>query len=95
MPEDDKTVDRENHRSVAAYDSGILKALYTLSGRDVLNRILDMDRPQKLIRELPAQDFFWLVKKVGDNDCLPLLEMASEDQWQYLLDLEIWKGDRL
>lgn len=95
MPEDDKTEDRGNQKSVAAYYGGILKDLYPLSGRAILNQILDMNRPQKLIRGLPAQDFFWLVKKVGDNDCLPLLEMASEDQWQYLLDLEVWEKDRL
>lgn len=95
MPEDNKIEDRGNQKSVAAYYGGILKDLYPLSGREVLNQILDMDMPQKLIRRLPSQDFFWLVKKVGDNDCLPLLEMASEEQWQYLLDLEVWEKDRL
>jgi len=93
--EKDKTPEKRDQKSVAAYYGGILKDLYPLSGREVLNQILDMNRPQKLIRGLPAQDFFWLVKKVGDNDCLPLLEMASYDQWQYLLDLELWKRDRL
>ena len=95
MSEDDKTEDWENQRPVAAYDGGIIKDLYPLSGREVLDHILEMNRPQKVIRGLSVQDFFWLVKKVGDNDCLPLLEMASNDQWQYLLDLELWKRDRL
>jgi len=73
----------------------LLSELYALPGREILNRILDLDEPQKLIRELPCQDFFWLVKRVGEEDSLSLLQLASVDQWQYLLDLEIWKRDRL
>ena len=73
----------------------ILKEVYPLSGQMVLDRILREDNPRELIHGLPQEDFFWLVKKVGDNDCLSLLEMASQDQWQYLLDLELWRKDRL
>ena len=73
----------------------ILKEIYPLSGQMALDRILREDNPRELIHALPQEDFFWLVKKVGDNDCLTLLELASQDQWQYLLDLELWRKDRL
>lgn len=73
----------------------LLRELHALPGKDVLNRILETGRPGELIRRLAFEDFFWLVKKVGEDDCLPLLELASEEQWQYLLDLELWKRDRL
>jgi hypothetical protein len=73
----------------------ILEEVYPVSGQMVLDRILEEDNPRELIRGLPQEDFFWLVKKVGDNDCLTLLEMASEDQLQYLLDMELWRKDRL
>ena len=46
-------------------------------------------------RTLPNEDFFWLIKKIGEDECLPLLEMASEVQWQYILDLELWRKDCL
>ena len=47
------------------------------------------------VQHIPKEDFFWLVKKVGENDCTPLLEMATDDQKQYLFDLELWQRDRL
>jgi hypothetical protein len=51
--------------------------------------------PGKLVQSLSYGDFYWLVKKVGEEDCLTLLSLASEAQWQYVLDLEIWRKDRL
>jgi hypothetical protein len=71
-----------------------LRGLYALPGRDILNRILDMTDPREWVQRLSYQDFFWLLNKVGVNDALSLLELASIDQWQYILDLELWKKDR-
>jgi len=83
-------------RMSASIDRGaVLRDLYPLSGKETLDRVLALDNPQSLINKLPGADFFWLVKKVGKDDCLPLLKLASEEQWQHLLDLEIWKKDRL
>ncbi|MCD6265436.1 MAG: hypothetical protein J7K02_05640 [Deltaproteobacteria bacterium] len=75
--------------------SAFVKDLYTLSGNKILGWILDHKNPQELVHGLPYEDFFWLFKKIGEDDCLPLLKLASVDQWEYLLDLEIWKKDRL
>jgi len=72
---------------------GLLRELYSLPDNKIMDKILEHENPQRLIQELPVQDFFWLVKKIGDDDCLLLLEMATEEQWQYLLDLEIWRKD--
>lgn len=90
-----KTRNRKDQKTLSPYRGSLLKAIYPLSSKQALERILDHENPRSLIRKLPLQDFFWLLKKVGDNDCLPLLEMASEDQWQYLLDFELWRKDRL
>ncbi len=73
----------------------LLRELFALPGRDILNKILDLDDPREMVQALSCEDFFWLVKKVGEEDSLALLELASVDQWQYLLDLEIWERDRL
>ncbi len=72
-----------------------LREFDSLNGRDILERILSERNPRKVVEEIPAGDFFWVVKKVGSDDCLPLLELASLDQWQYLLDLEIWDRDEV
>jgi len=73
----------------------LLKDLSTLSGSQILNRILEMEEPREFVQNLPFGDFFWLIKKIGEEDCLPILKMASTEQWQYLLDLELWVKDRL
>lgn len=80
---------------VKVSDRPALYRLLTLSGSALIKRILDEDRPDVFVKNLPAEDFFWIVKRIGDEDCLPVLELAHEDQWQFLLDLEIWSKDAL
>lgn len=73
----------------------VLREFDRLGGREILERILRDLNPRKSVEELPAGDFYWIVKKIGADDCLPLLELAGPDQWQYLLDLEIWNRDEI
>lgn len=86
------TVDRE---TVRRDGEDLINKLRTLSGKEALERILNHEKPLELVRGLSSEDFFWLIKKVGEEDCLPLLQLAAAEQWQYLLDLEIWRKDRL
>lgn len=83
------------NKAVSHPGEGMLREFSNLSGQDILDRISSRDQPEQLIRQMPGEDFFWLIKRVGQDDCLPLLELASEEQWQYLLDLEVWNKDRL
>ncbi len=68
---------------------------YKLSGSELLKHILDLENPKKVIQKLPLQDFYWLIKKIGEDDCLPVLELGTREQWQHVMDLEIWQKDRL
>lgn len=88
-PEKDKntTLERIGGKAVATLSS--------LSGSEIINRIVDAANPRALVQGMAQGDFYWLVKKVGEDDCLPILEYASEEQWQYLLDMELWSRDRL
>ena len=61
----------------------------------ILKKILEQDNPGALVRQFPQEDFFWLVKKVDEDESLILLKIASNEQKQYLLDLETWRKDRL
>jgi len=72
-----------------------VRELDGLSDREIVQRILDHDHPRELIQRLSEQDFFWLVKKVGEEEYLPLLRLATSEQRQYILDLEIWEKDHL
>jgi hypothetical protein len=65
------------------------------SGKDCLDWLLAQPDAGALVRQLPEQDLYWLVKEAGPDESLPLLAAASPEQWQHLLDLEIWSKDRI
>lgn len=71
------------------------KELLATSGKKALQLILDSPTPAHLVQSLAEEDLFWLVQEIGPEDALPILSLASNDQWQYLLDLEVWEKDRL
>jgi hypothetical protein len=65
------------------------------SAKEFLTEILEAEEPSKIVKELSPQDYFRLIKTIGEEDVLVLLESGTPDQWQYLLDLELWNKDRL
>ena len=81
--------------SSASRSTILLREFDSLSGGEILERILNEKNPRKVVEEFPAGDFFWLIKKIGSDDSLALLELATPDQWQYILDMEIWDRDEI
>jgi hypothetical protein len=71
------------------------KDLLGAPGKEALKMILESPAPVTLVQSLAEEDLFWLVQEIGLEDALPILSLASNDQWQYLLDLELWSKDRL
>ena len=71
------------------------KDLLSVPGKKALELILESPTPVTLVQSLAEEDLFWLVQEIGPEDALPILSLASNDQWQYLLDLELWTKDRL
>ena len=63
-------------------------------GQTALNKILDAPSPAALVQSFPDQDLYYLMHKIGPDDFVPVLSMATSDQWEYILDVEIWDGDR-
>jgi len=92
---------KENSRNVSVLklpdtpDKKMLRELFSMPGMDALNRILEQKYPRHYIQHMTSVDFFWLVKKIGEDDALPILKLASPEQWQYLLDMELWRKDRI
>jgi len=72
-----------------------VREILSLSGSVALNRILALERPEEFVRSMAHVDLYWVVKKVGEEDALPILQMASAEQWEFMLDLDLWKKDRL
>jgi len=66
-----------------------------LSGGDITKSILESATPAKTVQSISEQDFFWLMKKAGEEEYLPLLKLASTEQRQYILDMELWTRDQL
>ena len=89
-----RSSNQRDNSGTQTYDVSILEDLYALSGTEVMDRILEHPDPPGLIKALPSEDFFWMVKRV-EEDSMQLLKLASLRQWQYLLDLELWEKDRL
>ena len=73
----------------------IIDRLIPLSGSEALNMILDQDNPLQIVQGMNRMDLFWLIKKIGTDDSLPLLRLASQNQWQYIIDMELWRKDHL
>ncbi len=60
-----------------------------------LDMILEAPSPATLIQSFPDQDIYFLMHRIGVHDFLPVLAMASSEQWEYILDVEVWDEDRM
>jgi len=71
------------------------KKLLTLPPEKTMQRILESAQPAALVHSFPEQDLYFLIHDIGAEDALPLLALASDRQWEYVLDIETWHRDRL
>lgn len=69
--------------------------LLSLPPDAVLEHLTSEKGAVAIVHSFPPQDFHLLVRDIGAEDALPLLAMASNRQWEYLLDIEVWQKDRL
>jgi hypothetical protein len=82
---------RERAAALQAKRSEIL----SLPPEQAITRILADPQPAALVHSFPESDFYFLVHDIGPEDALPLLALASNKQWDHLLDLESWARDRI
>jgi len=87
--------DKEKNRLPVRREGAGMMTMHPLSGKEILDHIVGAHDPRTLVQGLPHGDFYWMVKRVGNDDCLPILEQASVEQWQYILDMETWNRDQL
>jgi len=97
LSEQDKTTNEYglDAGTTAALSRKDLDRILSLPGSQALNRLLDYENAAQIVRDMSRVDLFWLIKKIGEDDSLPILRLASDDQWQYIMDLEQWKSDRV
>ncbi len=55
--------------------------------------ILDRENAGELVRALPSEDLYFLVREIGLQDAAPLVALASPEQFQAFVDLDGWRRE--
>jgi len=71
------------------------KKLLSLPPEEMLNSILNSTQSTALVHSFSEEDFYFLIHNIGIEDSHPLLYLASDKQWGYIIDLEAWEKDRI
>ena len=71
------------------------REILALPPEKALDRILEAHQPAALVHSFPEEDLYFLIHDIGVEDSLPLVSLASDKQWEYVLDMEVWDKDRL
>ena len=69
--------------------------LLSLAPEAALKYLVSEKRTIAIVHAFPPEDLHLLVRDIGVQDALPLLAMASNRQWEYILDIETWHKDRV
>jgi Family of unknown function (DUF6178) len=62
-------------------------------GSERMKAILAQKDPQALVEAMPVQDLYFLVNEIGLADAQELVELATPEQLQGMIDLDAWQGD--
>lgn len=90
---DDKPDKKALARVLALRDKR--QQLMTLAPKEAMERILQDPQSIALVHSFPEQDFYFLIHDIGPEDAGPLLSLASNRQWEHLVDLETWQKDQI
>ncbi len=66
-----------------------------LPPKEAMNQILADPQPAALVHSFHEQDFYFLIHDIGAGDSVPLLALASNRQWEHIVDLEVWRRDQI
>ena len=91
------TANKPDKKAIARFHSLQEKRrqLMALDSKEAMVRILEDPQPVALVHSFPEQDFYFLVHDIGPEDALPLLSLASNRQWDHLVDLDAWQKDQI
>lgn len=67
-----------------------LSEFRVLSPSRKMDYLLSDPAGRELVRAIPPAELYWLVQEIGLGDALPVVEMASPEQVQIFLDMELW-----
>jgi len=84
-----------NGRDRSAERGAELQRLAALPARDRMETLLASADAGRLVRSLPPEQLYATAVEVGLADASELLQLASPEQFQSLVDLGAWRKDRL
>ncbi len=87
-------IDEHTVATVEQPSAGARDALLRMAPEKALACILNAEHPAALVQSLAEQDFHLMVNDIGLDDALPLLALATNGQWEHILDVEGWSGDQ-
>jgi hypothetical protein len=71
------------------------RKILAMTPEKALDAIADHPYPVTLVQSMAEEDLYFLVHHIGPDDALPVLALASNQQWEFLTDMEGWRGDRM
>lgn len=72
-----------------------LEMVRAAQGKHKYALILEAAEPEPLVRRLPAQELYLLVKELGPEDVPELFSLVSAEQLTTFIDLDCWQQDLL
>ncbi|MDA8138246.1 MAG: DUF6178 family protein [Desulfobacteraceae bacterium] len=94
MPKTDHhTLEKQTEREKAL--AAERKKLLILPPEQALEAIANHPLPVSLVQSMAEEDLHLLIHAIGLDDALQVMGLASNEQWQYLLDMETWQRDHL
>ncbi len=89
--------DPENKKAIERYETLARqkRQIVKLPSEKALAAILDAPQPAALVHSFPEEDFYFLINDIGLQDSLELMRLASNRQWEYILDIEVWEKDKI
>ena len=73
----------------------IRKQIMEMPAEKTVDALLQSFSPASLIQSFPEEDLFFMMHDVGVKDFLPVLSLASSQQWEYIIDVEVWIKDKV
>ena len=61
------------------------RRILSLTPEQALDAIAENPLPVTLVQSFSEEDLYFLVHHIGPDDALPILGLASNDQWEYLV----------
>jgi len=71
------------------------RKILAMTPEKALEAIADHPYPVTLVQSMAEEDLYFLVHHIGPDDALPVLGLASNQQWEFLTDMEGWREDRM